>query len=252
MLQRTFVHAPGIGRGTEQRLWDAGARTWEDFLELRGKGELRGSRIDRIAPLVEESRVAFFARDARFFGERLPSREQWRLFPDFRHAAAFVDIETTGLSPGFDQITVVGLFDGERFRAFVRGRDLEEFPCVASRYPLLVTYNGAQFDIPFLQRSFPGFAPVAHLDLRFPLASLGFRGGLKQIERQVGIERPGDLQGVDGFEAVRLWHRHLRGDRCALDRLVAYTEQDVENLLPLADLMVERTMAKLGVANSVI
>lgn len=40
--------------------------------------------------------------------------------------------------------------------------------------------------------------PHAHIDLRYVLASLGYRGGLKGCERQLGLDRQ-ELQDVDGF-----------------------------------------------------
>ena len=49
----------------------------------------------------------------------------------------------------------------------------------------------------------------AHIDLRYILQSLGFRGGLKGCERQLGIDR-GDLRDIDGFFAVLLWHEYQR------------------------------------------
>lgn len=30
MLEHTFVHIPGIGKATEQRLWEQGIRTWAE------------------------------------------------------------------------------------------------------------------------------------------------------------------------------------------------------------------------------
>ncbi len=246
MLRHTFVHAPGIGLANERKLWDAGARSWSHFLDLVRSGRLPGERMAQLSLLVQQSHEALEARDLDFFARRLPSSEQWRLYEEFAESAAFLDIETTGLSPAFDQITVVGLLDRNGYRDFVRGRNLEELPEVAGDLPLLVTFNGAQFDLPFLQASFPGFRPQAHLDLRFPLKRIGYRGGLKSIERQVGISRPDEVAGLDGFEAVRLWHRHRQGDPEALETLRAYTREDVQNLRPLAQLVSERLRQQLA------
>lgn len=209
-------------------------RDWESFLDLHRDGVLPQRGLGRIAPLVKESKDALACQSIEFFAERLPPREQWRLYPDFSARAAFVDIETTGLSAGYDQITVIGLYDGDTFRAFVRGKDLDQFPAVAAGYALLVSYNGSTFDIPFLQATFPGFRPRAHLDLRYPLRRLGHKGGLKEVERGLGIHRPDHVREVDGFEAIRLWGEYLRGRRQALDLLVEYCRHDVVNLLTLA------------------
>jgi hypothetical protein len=185
--------------------------------------------------LVEESLSAIRRCDVGFFGTRLKSSDQWRMYREFSAQAAFVDIETTGLSPDFDQITVIGLLAGEKFQAFVQGKNLEQFPGAVAQYPLAVTFNGAQFDLPFLRRKFPKFSPPAHIDLRYPLSKLGHKGGLKQIERKLGIVRPAHLREVDGFEAVRLWSEHRRGKAGALDRLLEYCRHDVINMKPLAE-----------------
>jgi uncharacterized protein len=244
MLNHTFIHAEGIGATTEKKLWLSGIHTWEDFVASQRANKLPNPKLHRLTPLVEESQTAVQRRDVGFFGKRLKSTEQWRLYSEFSEQAAFVDIETTGLSSDYDQITVVGLYAGGTFHSFVQGKNLEQFPGVASKYPLVVTFNGAQFDLPFLRKKFPQFNPPAHIDLRYPLAKLGHKGGLKLIERKLGIVRPSHLKDVDGFEAVRLWVEHRRGNANALARLIEYCRHDVMNMKPLAE-RVAADMPKL-------
>jgi uncharacterized protein YprB with RNaseH-like and TPR domain len=58
------------------------------------------------------------------------------------------------------------------------------------------------------------------------------RGGLKAVERQLGIERR--LKDVNGWEAVKLWWRYVDSfDLEALDRLLEYNREDVVNLKAL-------------------
>jgi uncharacterized protein YprB with RNaseH-like and TPR domain len=246
MLRHTFIHADGVGATTERRLWEQGVHTWDVFLELHRGNRVPLRRLCRLAPLVEESRSALLCRDLRFFSQRLSAAEQWRLYRDFADQAAYVDIETTGLSADRDAITVVGAYGSGSFRAFVRGKDLADFPAFVARYPLLVTFNGATFDLPFLRRAFPGFQPEAHLDLRYPLRRLGYTGGLKQIENRLGVIRPAHVREVDGFEAIRLWHEYRRGNRGALDLLVEYCRHDVTNLEPLAARAAQELFAQTG------
>ena len=59
------------------------------------------------------------------------------------------------------------------------------------------------------------------------------------MESRLGLDRDPAIQGVDGFEAVRLWHRYRRGDRNALERLILYNLTDVANLVELAEIGVE-------------
>jgi hypothetical protein len=249
MLHHTFIHADRVGATTERTLWRAGVHTWDAFIEFHREDKVPVRRLRRLAPLIQESRLALRRRDLRFFSQRLPPAERWRLYPDFADQAAFIDIETTGLAY-HDKITVVGLYDGEKFHVFVRGRNLDDFPGVAGRYPLLVSYNGATFDLPFLRRTFAGFEPVAHLDLRYPLRRLGHTGGLKQIECAVGIKRPAHLCDIDGFEAIRLWNDYSRGRRNALDQLIAYCRQDVINLEPLAARLIDGMFARTGLPSA--
>jgi hypothetical protein len=120
---------------------------------------------------------------------------------------------------------------------FVNGVNFDQFPAYVAQFPLLVTFNGSQFDVPFLRAHFPGARlDQAHIDLRFVLRSLGYRGGLKAIERNLGLTRDAAIEGVDGFEAVRLWHRWRRGDRTALEKLILYNLTDVVNLVELMEI----------------
>ena len=248
MLQHTFIHAPGIGRGTEDRLWRAGARDWDAYGELHSNGKLSGGRYDALASTLAASRKALAKRDAGYFSQSLPNAERWRLYEEFAERAAYVDIETTGLSSDGDDITVVAMHAGGTTRTFVLGKDLERFPDAVAKFPLVVTFNGACFDLPFLARKFRGFAPPAHIDLRYPLKRLGYAGGLKNVEREAGITRSSHLREVDGWEAVRLWHAYRRGDRAALDLLLEYARADVENLAPLARMAATRLATELGFA----
>jgi len=71
----------------------------------------------------------------------------------------------------------------------------------------------------------------------YPCKRLGLSGGLKPIERQLGIER--DRPDISGRDAVRLWHQYERGDEAALDTLVSYNREDTVNLRTLADVVCD-------------
>jgi len=158
----------------------------------------------------------------------------WRLYKQLN--CCFLDIETTGLSKFNNQITVIGLYDGKQSKFFVQGKNLHEFREEISKYSGMVTFNGRCFDIPFIQAKFPALnLPNFHIDLRFAMKELGFSGGLKPIEKQIGIQRSDDLAEVDGYEAVRLWKRYVRGDKEALSLLIRYNQADIENLKTLMD-----------------
>ena len=236
MLRATFLHLGGIGPVTEARLWRDGIRDWAELAERVGQLGLSAARGHRLAGELAASERALAEGDAAWFGRRLPDREHWRVHPAFRDRTAFLDIETTGLSPYGGIVTVVAVHGGGSTRTFVAGDNLEELPAYLRRFPVLVTFNGSRFDVPFLEACFPQFvAPPVHIDLRFLLYRLGHAGGLKRIEERLGIGDRVGVEGVNGLDAVRLWQEYRRGNPAALDRLVRYNRADTVNLEPLLE-----------------
>ncbi len=234
MLKRTFIHLPGVGPRFEGHFWRQGLSTWEDFLAAKRVRSLSKTRFDW---LKSELAGSFdHLEDPVYFADRLQAGEHWRLFKHFRPRTAYLDIETTGKAwPGL-LVTVVGLYDGQNMRQFVQGYNLQKFPQVLAEFDLLVTFNGTQFDLPVLRAYFPELClPAAHVDLRFLMARLGYKGGLKRIEPRFGIHRPNEVDGMDGYMAVLLWERYQRGDKGALDLLLTYNREDVVNLEVLMD-----------------
>lgn len=229
MLTNTFRHVRGISAAVEQRLWSAGVDCWQACAAAETLPLTRG-RAERLRRGLAESAERMAAADARYFADSLPNPEHWRLFPEFRSAIAYLDIETTGLSAHDSYVTTVAVYDGRTVRAYVRGDNLERLGEDLAEARLLVTYNGKCFDLPFLRQSLGLHLDQAHVDLRYVLRSLGYSGGLKGCERQLGIQR-GDLEDVDGFFAVLLWEDYRRrGDPRSLETLLAYNIQDVVNL----------------------
>ena len=217
-------------------LWDQGILDWDQFLATAQDGRLRGRNHQSAVELVRHSLDALASGDAGFFKPHMPAREAWRLYSEFADRALFLDIETTGLSGDYDDVTVIGALGNGELALFIKGINLEQFPAYIAQFPLLVSFNGSQFDVPFLRTHFPqARLDQSHIDLRFVLASLGYKGGLKVVESRLGLHRDPAIQGVDGFEAVRLWHRYRRGDRTALERLILYNLTDVANLVELAE-----------------
>ncbi|MFB6170791.1 MAG: ribonuclease H-like domain-containing protein [Haloarculaceae archaeon] len=241
MLERSFIPVRGVGEKTERTLWNAGVTHWDDFA-----GEAVGpTTAERIEAFIAEARDHLAAGDARFFGEAFPSNSRWRLYDSFREDACFFDIETTGLDKHANDVTTVSFHRGGETTTLVQGRDLtarrlrEQFADAS----LLVTFNGARFDVPFLEASFDLDVETPHIDLMYPCKSLGYDGGLKQVETDVGIDR--EKPDITGRDAVRLWHEYERGDEGALDILVEYNRDDARNLRPLMDRVAAEMEARV-------
>ena len=83
MLRHTFLHLPGLGPSTERRLWAAGIRDWDAFLDA-DKPPLASTKAPMWRNELLESKDRLAAGDADWFAQRLPPAEAWRLFFDFQ------------------------------------------------------------------------------------------------------------------------------------------------------------------------
>ena len=238
MIRRTFSFLPGIEAKTEVSLRSQGINDWHDFLNsssVKGMSSKRKSYYDR--QLQEAGNQLKFG-NAAYFASSLAIDDHWRLYDYFKEEACFLDIETTGLSHK-SSVTVVGLFDGFSTKSMIEGinLDFDALKRELSNYKMLVTFNGSVFDVPFLERRFPGLMPqIPHMDLRFVCKKVGLTGGLKKIEAEMGIGRGEIVGGMHGGDAVTLWRMYKNtGDDHYLNLLVEYNEEDVVNLKRIAD-----------------
>jgi uncharacterized protein len=156
---------------------------------------------------------------------------------------AFVDIETTGLSPWGSDITVIGFYicSGMETRSVqLVGKDITRVDVLNTLEGVdtIYTYNGARFDLPFIHHHLGiNLAEMYdHCDLMFRCWHNKLYGGLKGVEKQLGICR--ESEGVDGRMAITLWYRYLNsGDLEALDTLLRYNLEDVVNLKTLKEML---------------
>ncbi len=248
MLLSTFSHIPGIGYQTEKRLWKKGLLNWDAF-EACSAAPLPAKLTTLAKEYLAESRQRLEDEDPLYFSGLLPAQRHWRIFPHFRAATAYLDIETAGQIPGENHITTIALYDGKKVFHYVYGENLEDFPDDIVNYKVLVTYNGKSFDVPIIENHFKIRINSAHIDLCHVLRGLGYKGGLKSCEQQLGIFR-GELEGIDGACAVTLWSEYLNtGDRRALETLLAYNIADAVNLEALMvlayNLFIDRNPALL-------
>lgn len=257
MLENSFIFAPGINEDLEQELWARGVVSWSVLQKHPGEAAaaIGEARSRKLLAAVSEATAARSAADVTWFRKNWPDKELWRLWEGFcaPEERALVDIETTGRTPGYDQITVIGLSDGTRERAFVADRPQEgdealtDYLEAIKAYKLIVTFNGIGFDMPFIEKHFRNASyrcEQPHLDLLWPARAIGLSGGLKDMEKQIGITRDAGIAEMRGSEAITLWGQwQQRGDRAAYDRLVVYCKADCTNLKDFADHIYARKKA---------
>ncbi|MFA5423992.1 MAG: ribonuclease H-like domain-containing protein [Phycisphaerae bacterium] len=159
---------------------------------------------------------------------------------------AYIDIETSGWSSNYCDITVVGIGvqrGGKISIVQIVGDDICESRLteVLEGVERIYSFNGSRFDLPFIKRrlNVDIRKMVEHKDLMYDCWKRNLKGGLKAVERRLGIKR--EHAEIDGFMAVRLWWRYCNdNDLDALDKLLLYNRQDVANL--------EELRLKLGVS----
>ena len=249
MLASSFVLLKGIGQHSERRLWQDGILDWETFLRSPTLPGIASTRKEWYDQELATAQSHLENGDAHFFGACLKSREHWRLFDTFRHRTLYLDIETTGMPAREGHVTVVGLYRNGHMTSLVRGETLTEDRLHAEleQTDLFITFFGSGFDIPYLQAKFPRLNfKKPHFDLCFAARRLGFQGGLKRIEQDMHITREAEVMGLDGWEAVRLWHQWCAGNETARDLLLRYNAADTQNLEPLAARLYDQMVARFG------
>ena len=225
MLKNSYIHIPYVGYITERKIWNSGVKSWKDF----DKAKLFSFRKKHIKKFVDLSIENLRNGNHSFFSSLMPKHEHWRCLEDFPKIA-YLDIETTGLDKENDDITLIGVYDGHKVRSFVRGKEFLEFKDYISSFPMIVTFNGSCFDLPFITSKLGIKFDQLHVDLRFAFSRLGITGGLKRIERMFELERSPETKHLDGYDAVTLWHKYVDGDDNALKLLKRYNEEDVIGL----------------------
>lgn len=178
--------------------------------------------------------------DAETF--RKLSGEAWYKYPGYR--IGYLDIESDGLKADFstmltwcikqkdgdvdvDFITKEDLFDGTYDRKIVES-------CVETLrgYSIIVTYNGTNFDIPYLRSKclhygieFPSYAELYHFDLYFLVKSkLNLsRKSLANVCDYLGIEGKTDID-------KEIWRRAKYGDPEAIQGVLSHNIPDCEIL----------------------
>ena len=153
----------------------------------------------------------------------------------------FLDVETTGLSWFYDELTIVGWAIDGRYFLHIAGDDPQPLLDTLKAAHTLITFNGTLFDLRFVKKTFGAVElPPVHIDLRYLAKRVGLVGGQKAIERILKLPKRAGFEQMDGAEAVLLWHRYLRGDEKALARLIDYNRHDVVGMCGILDKVMDQ------------
>ena len=239
MIQNTFLFLEKVKNGIENNLYSQGIYDWDAFLKskkVNGISRVRKLYYDR---KIMEARKALFNLDSSYFKKLLPSSEYYRIYDFFKDEAVFLDIETTGLDIKNDDSTVFGLYDGIETKTMIKGINFDPIKLKdeLKKYKLLVTFNGASFDIPFINKLYQNLLPdIPNFDVKVLADRLGLKGGLKNIEKILGIKRSNIIERFHGGDALTLWRMYrATQDDYYLKLLVEYNEEDIINLKTIAE-----------------
>jgi hypothetical protein len=226
----------GIGQKKESNIWQNGVLDWGSFLNtVKIKGISRPRKLYYNRKILEAQK-RLYNFDSSYFNGVL------------KDECVYLDIETDSIQ-GHGDITVFGLFDGVDSKIMIKDINLDynSLKEELKKYKLIVTFNGSSFDIPFINKRYPGVIPdVAHFDLKSVTRRVGLDGGLKKIESELGINRRDLVDGMDGGDALRLWKMYkATGDMHYLNLLVEYNEEDVVNLKKIAEYCVGKMKENL-------
>ncbi len=229
-LFNSFTFVKGIGLKTETTLRELGINCWNDVIKKQRPELFPKQKWQALWNGVKSVIGALKILDVSQLTSLIPKVQHWKMIPNFIDRIAYLDIETTGLSPQYSYITTIAVYDGKRVHDFIRGDNLNDFPKFISKFPAIVTFYGKAFDIPFIKQEMGIDFNQIHFDLCFLLRGLGIKGGLKRIEKRFGISR-GSLEDLDGYTAVLLWKKFKKSQKKEyLETLLAYNNEDVINL----------------------
>lgn len=237
MIKNTFLLLDGVSVKKEKNIWQQGVLDWNSFVSCNNIKGIKNEKKRFFDRQLFKASTALNEGDSTFFTKLMPKTEHWRLYEHFKDQVVFLDIETSDCADGF--VTVVGLFDGFNTKTMIQGINLD-FNILKKelkKYKMIVSFNGSVFDIPFLKKKHPNIIPeIPHFDLRFCCQKLGFKGGLKEVEKSFGLNRReliGKLKGGDCITLWRMWN--ASNDDYYLKLLIEYNEEDCVNLKFIAD-----------------
>ncbi len=247
MIEHTFQILPSVGAKKEKAIWGEGILSWDEFVSADTIECVKPALKERGDALLMQAQELLDNGESALLADMVPKSEHWRMYDRFKDDAAYLDIETDGLSRDA-LVTVVTVHRKNETYTLTEGFDLdsESLSDALEGAKMLVTFNGSCFDVPVLRNSFPEVDfGMPQYDLRFASRKVGFKEGLKPLEIELGIKRSDDIEGVDGAMAVHLWHQWKRhDDEDALNILKEYNRADTVNLEYIAGVIFGKLVSE--------
>jgi len=167
-----------------------------------------------------------------------------------------LDIETTGLSPTYTEVILVGLIYNKNSvwyitQLFCEHRNEEKELLLAlmdyiQPNHLLVTYNGHAFDLPYLNKRYAihnidfSFSMIKHFDLyrvvRASKKALNLESyKLKAIEEFLGIFRDDQISGKESVELYEQYEQNPNKD--LRHTILLHNYDDIKFMIPTMDIL---------------
>ncbi len=244
MIKTSFIFLERIRKNKEQSLWSQGIKDWPTFLntsKIRGIAPAKKAYYNR---KIHEAQQALHHDNSAYFTDKLPSTQTWRLYDYFKDDACFLDIEIDS----YDRINLIGISNYYQTNHFVQTINLTkpQIEQELAKYKLVITFNGASFDLPKIQKQLHLTTTIPHIDLKPLCQKLNLLGGLKEVEKTLNLKRPPHLYG----NPVDLWKAfHASGDKEYLDLLLQYNAQDIENLKAIMEYCYKKMKERISCYN---
>jgi uncharacterized protein YprB with RNaseH-like and TPR domain len=155
----------------------------------------------------------------------------------------YLDIETSFSG----EITVIGMYRPTKgiVQLVAEEANPEKLLDFLEGSHIICTYNGSRFDLPVIKNNL-GVDLVSEFkshDLMFDCWSQNLYGGLKVVEKKLGIPRTS--ADLTGYDALLLWEQYQKYNNVkALERLLEYNKEDVLNLCVLEEKLLNVPRSK--------
>ncbi len=124
-LYNSFTFVKGIGLKTEATLKELGINSWKDVIKKQCPGLFPKRKWTALWNGVSSAMDALKTLNISQLTSLIPKTQHWKMIPNFIDRVAYLDIETTGLSPRYSHITTIAVYDGSKVHDFVRGDNLD-------------------------------------------------------------------------------------------------------------------------------